>query len=125
MLVIGTGDMAGNHVRHFNKIDGVKVVAGVDIAEARLKEFCAKHKIPRYFTDLDEAIAWGEFDAVTNVTPDAIHHPTTMKLVEARKPMLCEKPLAPSYPLALEMMRGGEESGRRRDGEPPLPRAVR
>ena len=30
---------------HFNKIEGVKVVAGVDIAEARLKEFCAKHKI--------------------------------------------------------------------------------
>ena len=58
-----------------------KVVAGVDIAEERLKAFCEKHKIPRYFTDLDEAIAWGEFDAVTNVTPDAVHHPTTMTLI--------------------------------------------
>jgi predicted dehydrogenase len=111
MLVIGTGDMAANHVRHFNKIDGVKVVAGVDIAEARLKEFCAKHKIPNSFTDLDEAVAWGEFDAVTNVTPDAIHHPTTMKLVEAGKPILCEKPLAPSYPLALEMMQAAKNAG--------------
>ena len=63
-------------LRHFSEIEGCKVVAGVDIAEARLKDFCDKHKIPRYFTDLDEAIAWGEFDAVTNVTPDAVHYPT-------------------------------------------------
>jgi predicted dehydrogenase len=110
VLVIGTGDMAGNHVRHFNNIDGVKVVAGVDIAEERLTAFCEKHKIAKYFTDLDDAIAWGEFDAVTNVTPDAIHHPTTMKLIAAGKPILCEKPLAPSYPLALEMTEAAKKA---------------
>ncbi len=103
LLVIGTGDMAASHVRNFNAIEGCKVVAGVDIAETRLKEFAQKHKIPRTFTDLDAAIAWGEFDAVTNVTPDAVHYPTTMKVIEAGKPILCEKPLAPSYELALEM----------------------
>jgi predicted dehydrogenase len=103
--------MAANHVRQFNRIEGVNVVAGVDIAEERLKQFSEKHKIPRYFTDLDEAIAWGEFDAVTNVTPDAVHYPTTMKLLEAGKPILCEKPLAPSYPLALEMTLAAKKAG--------------
>ena len=110
ILVIGTGDMAANHVRHFTRIEGVKVVAGVDIAEPRLKEFCAKHKIPRYFTDLDEAIAWGEFDAVTNVTPDAVHHPTTIPVIAAKKPILCEKPLAPTYTLALEMTEAAKKA---------------
>ena len=95
---------------NFDNIEGVEVVAGVDISEdAAARTFCAKHKIPQSFTDLDEAIAWGEFDAVTNVTPDAIHHPTTMKLLEAGKPILCEKPLAPSYPLALEMTEAAEK----------------
>jgi predicted dehydrogenase len=42
----------------------------------------------------DEALAWGEFDAVTNVTPDAAHYPTTMPLLAAGKHVLCEKPLA-------------------------------
>ena len=125
ILVIGTGDMAEQPCAPSStRSRACKVVAGVDIAEARLKEFCEKHKIPRYFTDLDEAIAWGEFDAVTNVTPDAVHHPTTMTLVAAGKPMLCEKPLAPSYPLALEMTEAAKKARRRRDGEPPLSRAA-
>ena len=37
----------------------------------RLAAFAAEHNIPNRFTSLDEAIAWGEFDAAANVTPDA------------------------------------------------------
>lgn len=111
ILLIGTGSMAENHVKNFRKIPGVDVVAGVDIVEDRLKKFCDLHKIPKYFTDLDAAIAWGEFDAVTNVTPDAVHHPTVMKLMEARRPILCEKPLAPNYALALEMTEAAKGAG--------------
>jgi predicted dehydrogenase len=111
LLLVGTGSMAENHVKHFRKIPGVDVVAGVDITEERVKTFCQQHKIPKYFTDLDEAVAWGEFNAVTNVTPDAVHHPTVMKLLESKKPILCEKPLAPSYPLALEMTEAAKKAG--------------
>ena len=65
--------------------------------------FCADHGIPRGFTDLDEAIAWGAFDAAANVTPDAAHHPTTMKLLRAGKHVFCEKPLAVTYADALQL----------------------
>jgi len=111
VLLLGTGSMAERHVHFFNKVEGCQVVAGVDIAEDRLKTFCKEHNIPRAFTDLDAAIAWGEFDAVTNVTPDAVHYPTTMRLIGTKKPMLCEKPLAPSYPLALEMTEAVKKAG--------------
>ena len=40
-----------------------------------------------------------------------MHYPTTMKLVETGKPIFCEKPLAPSYPLALEMTEAVEKRG--------------
>ena len=99
VLVIGTGDMAGTMSGTSTRSRACKVVAGVDISEARLKEFCAKHKIAHAFTDLDEAIAWGEFDAVTNVTPDAIHHPTIVPaawLVLRRVPR--RPPRAPPAP---------------------------
>jgi predicted dehydrogenase len=109
ILLLGTGAMAERHVHFFNQVPGCTIVAGVDISEARVKAFCALHKIPRYFTDLEEAIAWGEFDAATNVTPDAVHYSTTMRLIAAGVPMLCEKPLAPTYPEALAMT---EASGR-------------
>ena len=111
ILLLGTGAMAERHVHFFQAIEGVQIAAGVDISEDRLKKFCDLHKIPKHFIDLDEAIAWGGFDAISNVTPDAVHYPTTMKLVETGKPIFCEKPLAPSYPLALEMAEAVEKRG--------------
>ena len=111
VLIIGTGVMAERHAQVFRELPGVEAVAGVDVNEARVKAFCAKFGIPRAFTGLEAAIAWGEFDAVSNVTPDAAHHPTTMRLVKAMKPIFCEKPLAPSYALAMEMTEEVERRG--------------
>lgn len=111
VLILGTGFWAATHAATFAAIPGCWVVAGVDSNAERARSFCATHGIPRAFGDLDEAILWGEFDAVSNVTPDAIHHPTTMKLIAAGKHMLCEKPLAPSYKLALEMTEAIERAG--------------
>ena len=35
-LILGTGSMAENHARAFSAIEGCKLVAGVDVDEARL-----------------------------------------------------------------------------------------
>ena len=111
VLVLGTGVMAERHAEVFGHIPGVEVVAGVDVNEGRVKAFCAQFGIPHAFTDLEAAIAWGRFDAVSNVTPDAAHHPTTMRIVKAMKPIFCEKPLAPTYALAVEMTEEVERRG--------------
>ena len=111
LLILGAGTWAESHAAFFAAIPGCEVVAAVDVSEDRVRAFCAMTGIPTAFTDLDAAIRWGGFDAVTNVTPDGVHHPTTMKLIAAGKHIFCEKPLAPSYPLALEMTEAMERSG--------------
>ena len=58
---------------------------------ARVDEFSDSHGIPNRFTSLEDALAWDQFDAAANVTPDRIHHPTTMMLVAAGKPVLVRK----------------------------------
>ena len=63
------------------------------------------------FPSLDAALAWGEFDAITNVTPDSIHHPTTMAALAAGKHVFCEKPLATDYGRAMEMTEAAETAG--------------
>jgi len=111
LLIIGTGNMGAAHAANFKKIKGVKLVAAVETNPERLAAFAAEHKIPKQFADLDAAIAWGGFDAAANVTPDAVHHPTTMKLLAAGKHVFCEKPLATTYPLAKQMADTAEKRG--------------
>jgi predicted dehydrogenase len=103
LLIIGTGGMANNHAENFAKIDGVELAAGVDTRPDQLAAFCGKHGIPHRFASVDEALAWGQFDAATNVTPDAVHFRTTMPLLMAGKHVLCEKPLATSHADAQAM----------------------
>ena len=111
ILILGTGGMAKAHVEAYQAIPGVKVVAGIDTNAERLKAFQEKHGIPEGFASLDAALAWGQFDAVSNVTPDAAHYATTMPLLAARKHVLCEKPLAANYGNAAEMATAAKAAG--------------
>ncbi len=103
--------MANTHAEHFSAIPGVELVGAVDVDPARAMAFAERHGIARTFADLQQALAWGEFDAATNVTPDRVHHPTTLALLAAGKHVLCEKPLAESFAKANEMADAAERSG--------------
>ncbi|GHC63455.1 Gfo/Idh/MocA family protein [Neogemmobacter tilapiae] len=111
ILIIGTGGMANNHAEQFASIPGVSLVGGVDTRPAQLNAFCDKHGIAGRFATLDEALAWGQFDAVTNVTPDAVHYATTMPVLAAGKHVLCEKPLASNAGHAEEMAAAAARAG--------------
>ena len=111
LLILGTGGMARAHAEQFGAIKGVELAGAVDLDEKLLDAFCKKYKIGRSFTSLDEAIGWGKFDAVANVTPDHVHYSTTMALLKAGKHVFCEKPLATDHPKALEMAETAEKAG--------------
>jgi len=111
LLVLGTGGMARAHAEAFSAIQGVKLVAAVDTDPTRLAAYADDFAIAKRFVSLDEAIAWGEFDAATNVTPDRVHHATTLALIAAGKHVLCEKPLALNHPDAAEMAVAAQAAG--------------
>ncbi|WP_374641746.1 Gfo/Idh/MocA family protein [Tabrizicola sp.] len=111
LLILGTGGMAKNHAAHFAAIPGVTLVAGVDTRPEPLAAFQAAHGIAHGFASLGEALAWGGFDAVTNATPDAAHHATTLPLLAAGKHVLCEKPLATNATHAEEMAEAARVAG--------------
>jgi len=109
--VIGTGGMAGEHAKAFKEMDGVEIVAACDIVEQKVERYAEKHGVPATFTDVDQMLLEAELDAVTNVTPDAQHHPTTLKAIRAGLHVLCEKPLATCYGEAREMVEVAQEAG--------------
>ncbi len=108
ILILGTGGMARQHVSLFRADPRAEIVACADVDVARAEAFAATHGIAKSFGDLGEAIAWGGFDAVSNVTPDNAHYPTTLKLIAAGKHVLCEKPLAEDFAKADEMAKAAE-----------------
>ena len=111
ILILGTGGMANNHADSFKAIEAVSVVGGIDTRAEQLAAFSDRHGIPNRFASIDEAIAWGEFDAVTNVTPDAAHYPTTLPFLAAGKHVLCEKPLATNEADADAMAAAAAKAG--------------
>lgn len=111
LLILGTGGMANSHAEAFAAIPGVTLVAGVDTRPEQLAAFAGKHGITHTFGNIKDALAWGEFDAATNVTPDAAHHATTLPLLAAGKHVLCEKPLATNAAHAQEMADAAARAG--------------
>ena len=111
VLILGTGGMANSHAEAYAAMPGVMLVAGIDTNAERLAAFNARHGIELGFASVAEALTWGQFDAVSNVTPDAVHYPTTMPMLAAGKHMLCEKPLAANYPHAAEMAAAAAKAG--------------
>ena len=111
LLIVGTGGMAHAHADAYKAMEGVTLVGGVDRNPDNLHAFNAEYGIRHAFDSVIEAIDWGEFDAVSNVTPDAVHFPTTLPLLDAGKHVLCEKPLAVTYPEAAQMAVAAEAAG--------------
>lgn len=111
LLILGTGKMANQHAVRFASLPGIQLVGAVDTDGARLAVFCEAHGIDRYFFSIEEALAWGEFDGVSNVTPDAAHFATSMACIAAGKHIMCEKPLATNYPHAIAMAEAAERAG--------------
>ncbi|WP_368373068.1 Gfo/Idh/MocA family protein [Rubellimicrobium arenae] len=111
LLIVGTGGMARQHAEKFGAIPGVTLTAGIDTNPDRLRSFQDTHGIAKGFASVQEALDWGEFDAVTNVTPDAVHYMTTLPFLAAGKHVMCEKPLAANYAHAAEMAQAASLAG--------------
>ncbi len=89
--------------------DKVKIICAIDPGEAA--NFAQEFHIPRWTTDMAEAIRDPEIDTVVIGLPNYLHKKATLLAAEAGKAVLCTKPLAMSGPEALEMLEAVEKAG--------------
>ncbi|MBU3664772.1 MAG: Gfo/Idh/MocA family oxidoreductase [Chthoniobacterales bacterium] len=112
LAIVGTGGMANFHAGEFLKDKGVELVAVCDIDAGRAREFAAKHSpSAAVFTDFGRLLREVKPDAVSNVTPDSLHAPLTLRAIAAGCHVFCEKPLATDYPAARKMARAAVKAG--------------
>jgi myo-inositol 2-dehydrogenase/D-chiro-inositol 1-dehydrogenase len=94
--VIGTGNIGSDHVRRLSaRVWGARVAAVSDVDTARAADLAAEVGATAHGT-AQEVIDDASVEAVLIATPGETHAELTMACIAARKPVLCEKPLAPN-----------------------------
>jgi myo-inositol 2-dehydrogenase/D-chiro-inositol 1-dehydrogenase len=100
--VIGTGVMGSEHARLLRRETPGAHLAGVfDADVARAQAAAAGATV---HSDPQSLIASDRIEAVIIASPDGTHAELTLACLAAGKPVLCEKPLAPSATEALRVV---------------------
>ncbi len=95
--IIGCGSVSHMHMRGYQSIDSIDVVAIADPVEEALNGFGERYGIPTRYKDAREMLDAEQLDIVSICTWHKLHAPLTI-VACARKPkaVLCEKPMATS-----------------------------
>lgn len=109
--IIGTGGMAHAQADMFRKVKGCRLDAACDVDPTRVAAFATRYGIARTFTSTAELLRGGGIDAVSVVTPDAMHAPVTLEALRHGVHVLCEKPLALNVAEARKMTSAARRKG--------------
>ncbi len=111
--VIGVGIMGADHARLFaEEIAGAELVAICDADPARARDV-AEATGASVAASPQALIGSAAVDAVLIASPDATHGALTRACLDARKPVLCEKPLAPGSAECLALIEAEVKLGKR------------
>jgi D-xylose 1-dehydrogenase (NADP+, D-xylono-1,5-lactone-forming) len=83
-----------NITRKLLESEGGEFVAVASRSAGRAEAFAREHGIPRTHDSYEALLADPEVDAIYNPLPNALHVPWTIRVLEAGKHVLCEKPMS-------------------------------
>ena len=108
VCVVGCGDMGTTHAKAWMRGDAGRVVAVVDMDEARAQKLAKECGLDRHYTDHKEAVARPDVQIVSVCTPTCFHAPISIFAMEHGKHVLSEKPIALTVADAEQMIAASE-----------------
>lgn len=112
--IIGAGIMGADHARIFaGSVAGAHLVAISDADAARAQAVARETGAKRGVNDPHAVINDPDVGAVLVASPDATHPDFAIACIKAGKPVLCEKPLAPTAAEGLRVIEAELTAGRR------------
>ena len=89
--VVGSGHIGKRHAEMITRDPEAELVAMVDVRSA---EECGLDKNVPFFSTIEDLLASNlDFDVVNVCTPNGLHAEQSIKALEARKHVVCEKPM--------------------------------
>jgi predicted dehydrogenase len=112
VCLIGAGRAARVHARSLVKYIPAAVAAClVDSSPEALNKTGDEFGIDKRFASLDDALAWGQFDAVVITTPTFTHHELAVSAAQAGKHVFLEKPMALTLEECDSIIEAAERGG--------------
>ncbi len=109
--IIGCGRIAKRHAEQMIKHG--QLVAVCDIVAAKADELAAVYNAKSYYSIDELLLAETGLDLVTICTPNGLHAFHSIKVLEAGKDVLCEKPLCINVEEGKEMISAAEKAGKK------------
>ena len=94
MGLIGPGFVAAHHIDAVRRMGDVDVVAIAGSSEESAKKKAREYKVDRAYGDFHALIADPDVQVIHNTTPNYLHLPVTMAVLQAGKHVIADKPLA-------------------------------
>ncbi len=110
--VLGAGGIAWYHMKGFQKLDNVELVAVCDVDAGRVQKLGDEFNIKRRFTDYQQMLRLTDLDAVSICTPNWYHSGMSIAALDAGIHVLCEKPMAMNAREAEQMVEAQRRSGK-------------
>lgn len=110
IAIVGAGVWGDTHAAIYREHPNVEPVAICDKNIEKAKALAEKYGLGRVFGSVDELLAWGDFEAVSIVTPDFLHADIAVACANAGKHMLIEKPLATTREDVFRIMEAVEKN---------------
>jgi len=110
--IIGCGDVC--EVKSgpaFNKVPHSKLVAVMRRNEEKARDYAQRHKVPDYYTDVEELIADNRVNAIYIATPPAYHEVYATQAMKAGKPVYIEKPVTLNAASCKKLIDSSDETG--------------
>jgi predicted dehydrogenase len=92
--LIGCGRIANSHMRVFQYIGNIEVVAVSDVNLERAKFFAAKHSVAKVFADYVDLLEVKDLDFIDVCTPPSSHAQIVCDAAKFGQNVLLEKPMA-------------------------------
>lgn len=114
VAIIGAGIMGSDHARILSSdVSGAKLQVICDANKDRARSVGDAHGAVDIATEPLDVIGRSDVDAVLIASPDDTHADLVIAAIEAGKPVLCEKPLAPETVDCLRVIEAEVARGRR------------
>ncbi len=90
--IIGCGKIGTRHAEKMQLVPEAELYAVCDVIEARAKAVADKYKC-KYYTDYHELLKDKKIEVVNVCVPNGLHAQVSIDAMDAKKNVLCEKPM--------------------------------